>query len=196
MDIDPFEPMGINLETSRFLDAFLHFCALEDSPLTEGDEACENTGNFARTVKEGRRPGLQLQRDGSSIALQSWGLELLERIGEAAAVLDAQRNDQAHAGALAAQRAKLIDPSQTPSARVLTALHEHGNSFAQFGLHQSKLHAAHFRAHPPSAEEAAHFNRLAQVSLQEQQAIEQQQSGSFDDFVAAYQCSQSCSASA
>ncbi|MFC3110585.1 glutamate--cysteine ligase [Undibacterium arcticum] len=192
MDIDPFEPMGINLETSRFLDAFLHFCALEESPLTEGDEACENTGNFARTVKDGRRPGLLLQRDGGTIELRSWGLELLERIGAAAAVLDAQRDDQAHAKALAAQRAKLIDPALTPSARVLSALREHGNSFAQFGLHQSKVHAAHFRAHPPTADEAAHFNRLAQASLDEQQAIEQNQSGTFEEFVAAYQCSQLC----
>jgi glutamate--cysteine ligase len=33
LDVDPFEPVGIALETGRFLDAFLLFCALEESPL-------------------------------------------------------------------------------------------------------------------------------------------------------------------
>ncbi len=55
MDIDPFEPMGINLETSRFLDAFLLFCALDDSPLTDSEEGKRNVENFARTVKQGRQ---------------------------------------------------------------------------------------------------------------------------------------------
>ena len=33
MDVDPFEPVGISLETGRFLDAFLLFCALDESPV-------------------------------------------------------------------------------------------------------------------------------------------------------------------
>src|SRR5690606_4826549 len=32
LDIDPFSPLGISSETSRFLDAFLLFCATEESP--------------------------------------------------------------------------------------------------------------------------------------------------------------------
>ena len=75
---------------------------------------------------------------------------------------------------------------------VLAALPQYGNSFAQFGLHQSKLHAAYFRAHPPTADEARHFNQMAQVSLDEQQEIERTQTGDFAEFIAAYQSSTLC----
>src|SRR5690606_6364398 len=58
LDVDPFDPLGISLETARFMDAFLLFCALEESPLTDLESDRENTRNFSLAVKEGRRPGL------------------------------------------------------------------------------------------------------------------------------------------
>ncbi|CAN7655879.1 glutamate--cysteine ligase [Pseudoduganella sp. LjRoot289] len=192
MDVDPFEPVGINVETGRFLDAFLLFCALEESPPISQEQGRIHTENFARAVKEGRRPGLMLQKDGVDVALPVWGRELLERIRPVAELLDRQRGDTAHAGSLAVQAAKLDDPDRTPSARVLRELRANGGSFSAFGLRQSEHHAAYFRSHPPSAEEAAYFEALAAASLAEQAGMEQAQHGSFDDFVAAYRNSNLC----
>ncbi|HTH44363.1 MAG TPA: glutamate--cysteine ligase [Oxalicibacterium sp.] len=191
MDIDPFEPLGINLQTARFLDAFLLFCALQDSPPTDPAVDRENRENFARTVKEGRRPGLMLQRDGTAISLQSWGTALLGQIQAAADLLDAQRADagdrsQPHAQALAAQMEKLRDPEQTPSARVLQQLDACRRSFERFGMQQSELHARHFRARPLDAKDTACFETLAQQSIAQQQEMERTQSGDFDAFVVAY----------
>lgn len=186
MDIDPFEPLGINLQTSRFLDAFLLFCALHDSPTVDADGDRENGENFSHTVKEGRRPGLMLQREGKPIALQAWGLELLEQIRMTAALLDEQHGDSQHAQAIDAQQKKLHDPALTPSARVLATLQSNGKSFEQFGLQQSLAHAEHFRARPLSEKEMADFETLAQQSLAEQEKMEQTQSSDFDAFVAAY----------
>ena len=186
MDIDPFEPLGISLETSRFLDAFLLFCALDESPFTDEASNREKTENFARTVKEGRRPGLLLQRDGAPIALQDWGLELLEKIQAVANVLDATSKDEQHARALATQKEKLLHPELTPSARVLAELQTTDKSFEQFGLRQSIAHAQYFRARPLSTEENAYFNTLAQNSIAEQAEMERTQSGDFDAFVLAY----------
>ncbi|WP_076591863.1 glutamate--cysteine ligase [Herminiimonas arsenitoxidans] len=186
MDIDPFEPLGISLETSRFLDAFLLFCALDESPFT--GETCnrENTENFALTVKEGRRPGLLLQRGGSAIKLQDWGLELLDRIQATSDLLDAQRGDEQHTHALVTQREKLLHPDLTPSARVLVELQTTEKSFEQFGLRQSIAHAEYFRARPLNDEENQYFNSLAKASLAEQEDMERTQTGNFDDFVVAY----------
>ena len=64
LDVDPFEPIGISVETGRFMDAFLLFCALDESPLINQMESQVHARNFARTVKEGRRPGLTLTRHG------------------------------------------------------------------------------------------------------------------------------------
>jgi glutamate--cysteine ligase len=191
MDIDPFEPLGISLQTARFVDAFLLFCALHDSPPTNEAVERENRGNFARTVKEGRRPGLLLQREGKEITLQDWGLQLLEQIGAAARLLDAQaaaagRDGSEHADVLAAQMRKLRDPAQTPSARVLAQLDACGRSFARFGLQQSEAHARYFRSRPLSAQENAGFAALARESLAQQEEMERTQSGDFDAFVLAY----------
>ncbi|MES2069411.1 MAG: glutamate--cysteine ligase [Pseudomonadota bacterium] len=195
LDVDPFEPVGISLETSRFLDTFLLFCALDDSPAIDAEQSLLYAKNFAATVKDGRRPGLSLQRDGQAVSLQAWGQELLQRMQPIAALLDAQRGGDAHAASMAVQQAKLQDPELTPSARVMRALREQGNSFLRFGLHQSEQHARHFKANPPNAEENAYFNQLASNSLSEQQAIERDDKGSFDDFIAAYKASKLCQSS-
>ena len=69
LDINPFLPMGIDLTESRFLDAFLLYCGLNDSPQLENNECGNATSNFLTVVKEGRKPGLQLQRQGQSVDL-------------------------------------------------------------------------------------------------------------------------------
>ena len=193
LDVDPFEPVGISLETGRFLDAFLLFCAFEESPLISAHEGQVHARNFARTVKEGRDPALTLTRDGIDVPLKDWALELVERIRPVAQLLDDQHNEgNVHESSLNLQKAKIINPALTPSARVLEEIRSLGSATA-FGLRQSELHAASFRDSPLMPAEEALFDELARKSLDEQAAIEGQDSGSFDDFVAAYNCSKLCS---
>ncbi len=186
MDVDPFEPLGISLETSRFLDAFLLFCALDHSPLTNDAEGRENTDNLALTVKQGRRPGLSLQRGGNAISLQAWGLELLDKIAPVAALLDAQHGDTQHGQSMQIQKDKLFHPEKTPSALVLDAIRASGGSFSAFALTQSTRLAQQFRARPPSQEELTYFRAMAQTSWSEQEEMERSQVGDFDQFIADY----------
>ncbi|WP_425917491.1 glutamate--cysteine ligase [Pseudomonas sp. GWSMS-1] len=188
LDINPFLPLGIDLTESRFLDAFLLFCALQDSPLLESDECHACTDNFLSVVKEGRLPGLQLQRNGQPVALQSWASELLEQILPLAELLDQNLGSNAHSQALQVQQAKVADPSLTPSAQVLAQLQQ-GLSFSEFALRQSKQHAEYFRSQPLSAEQQAAFEARAAQSLQDQAELEAQDEGDFDSFAAAYQAS-------
>jgi glutamate--cysteine ligase len=192
LDVDPFEPVGIALETGRFLDAFLLFCALEESPMINAMEGQVHARNFARTVKEGRRPDLTLTRNDHEVLLRDWAEDLLERIRPVAELLDHEHNYKgAHIDALEAQKAKVLDPDKTPSARVLQEVRTLG-SFAQFGLRQSELHAHAFRAEPLMPAETALFDEMARASLAEQAQIEATDTGSFDDFVAAYNSSTLC----
>jgi len=192
LDVDPFEPIGISLETGRFMDAFLLFCALEESPSIDQAESAIHARNFGRTVKEGRRPGLTLTRNGEEIGLQAWATELLARIAPVAALLDEQHNEGGvHAASMAAQQAKIDNPALTPSARVLDEIRATGSS-AAFGLRQSELHAAYFRDSALMPAEEQMFEELAASSLAEQEAIERAPAGSFDDFVGAYNSSTLC----
>jgi glutamate--cysteine ligase len=186
MDIDPFEPTGISLETSRFLDAYLLVCALDDSALLPPEAYAEANQNFGRVTMEGRKPGLKLVRDAQPVAMIDWANELLVKIDAAAAALDALHGGDAHARSVQVQRAKLADASLTPSARVLQTMRDKQQSFLAFGLEQSEAHAAHFRSRPLDAEEAKAFSDLATQSLAEQTRLEREEVGSFDAFVAAY----------
>ena len=184
MDVDPFEPLGIGLPAARFLDAFLLFCALDESP--PAHDADDNRHNFALTVKEGRRPGLRLSCAGQSLALKDWGMELLDQIGAVADMLDKAAGGDCHALSMAAQRAKLEQPDLTPSAQVLTAMNAHGNSFQSFAMSQTLEHAQHFRERPLASDELDHFESLARKSLEAQAQMERQQTGSFDEFIEDY----------
>lgn len=186
MDVNPFEPVGISLQTSRFLDAFLLFCALLDSPQTNETESQQNAENFSRTVKEGRKPGLTLRHNDSEIELKAWGMALLDQIDAAAEILDQARGDNVHAESMLVQRQKLESPLRTPSAQVLAEIRFNGGSFERFALEQSKRHAEEFTARPLNTEDMAFFRNLAQSSLDEQAKMEREQCGDFDAFITDY----------
>ncbi|MGR9600628.1 glutamate--cysteine ligase [Pandoraea sputorum] len=190
IDIDPFQPVGIDVDTARFIDAFLLFCAFENSPSCSNAENMENRDNFAHVVKEGRKPGLVLHRGGEAITLFDWAEDLLDRIDRTAAAFDAQRGGAHYAHSMALQRAKVQDVTLTPSARVMAALEPlrgtKGGAFQAFALDQSKRHAQTLRDMPLDPAVVDHFETLARKSLDTQAELERTQVGDFDAFVAAY----------
>lgn len=187
LDINPYLPLGIDLDEARFLDAFLVFCALKNSPCLIEGECGAATDNFLKVVKEGRRPGLELRRSGRNITLVDWAASLLDEIGTVAALLDRCHGDQVHAQAIAAQQAKVADSRLTPSARVLDELQRTGESFRQFAMRQTLSHAEHFRGRALPVETLAGFEAAARQSLQQQAAMEAADTLDFDSFVADYQ---------
>lgn len=186
LDLDPFLPLGIDLTTARFLDAFLLYCALTESPLFTPDECGECTENFALTVRQGRKPGLQLRQRGHALTLTSWGHRLLDDITACAAHLDSLDGGTLYREALDAQRAKLNDVTLTPSAQILACLREESLSFHAFALRQSEQHAAYFRQRPLAPAQEALFVQAAEQSLHAQQAMEARNEGEFADFLTQY----------
>ena len=81
---------------SRFLDAYLLVCALDDSPLLPLDAYAEANGNFSRVTMEGRKPGLELTRDGGPLRCMDWADELIEQDRRGRAALDALRGGDEH----------------------------------------------------------------------------------------------------
>ncbi|MFP3922860.1 glutamate--cysteine ligase [Pseudomonas sp. W5-36] len=190
LDINPFLPVGIDLEQSRFIDAFILYCALHESPQLASNECGNASTNFLTVVKEGRRPGLQLNRNDTTIDLKVWANEMLDTIRPICELLDASQGTDQHVKSLDAQRAKVADASLTPSAQVLAAMTEHKEGFTAFSLRQSQVHADHFRSNPLSAEDQTHFESKARESLAQQAELEQtEEKVDFDTFVGAYQAS-------
>lgn len=186
MDLDPFVPLGIEESTAYFLDSFLLYCALSESPAMTEAQCLVSDDNFALAVKRGREPGLQLNRDGEPVTLTAWGEDLLKGIETCARLLDEAQQTSAHSDSLQLQREKLRDPQLTPSARVLTAMGEHGDSFFHFALAQSQKHGEHFLNRPLTAEQQQAFAEMASQSIADQKALEAADEIDFDAYVAWY----------
>lgn len=186
LDVNPFLPVGIDVELMRFVDAFLLFCLLGDSPACDDDGRAELIANNKVVVNEGRRPGVQLRRDGQPVALQQWAGELLDQIEHTARLLDSAHDIDAHGASVAVQRGKVADPDATPSAHVLRELRDGGLSFTRFALQKSAQHAAYFRAAQLPPKLQAEFVEMAERSLRAQADIEAQDRLSFDDYLQRY----------
>ncbi len=187
LDIDPYAPVGITATTSHFVDAFLLFCAASESPFFPANGYCQHSAdNFSMVVTEGRRPGLQLSRDGAPVALKDWGRELLDRIAPFAELLDQTYGGDAYRQALAAQAGKIAHPESTPSARLLDDIRGAGASFHEFTLAQSQAHARTLRDTPLSPEKTAQYEQWARESVAGQQAIEATDDVDFDTYLARY----------
>ncbi|MFI8615484.1 glutamate--cysteine ligase [Acidovorax sp. NPDC077693] len=173
MDLDPFVPVGITASTMRLLDVFLLHCLLSDSPPDTPAEIAELKHNQHLTAERGREPGLQLARNGQSVALADWGAEVLAECVPLAAALDATHGTADYSAALQDARELMAAPADTPSARVLDAIRSvHQNSFENFAREQSVAARDALLSLPWTAEQQARYLALADESVAAQKAIE------------------------
>ncbi|MFN3494523.1 MAG: glutamate--cysteine ligase [Hydrogenophaga sp.] len=181
MDLDPFETIGIGSSTLRFLDVFLMHCLLSDSPPDNPSEIHEMAHNQHLTAARGREPGLHLQRDGRSVPLVQWGLDIIDSLERIARALDTEHGGSLHAEAVAQARTALQAPQTLPSARVLEAMHrDHGDSFVAFARARSLSAKAELLARPWSQRQQARFEAMAETSMQVQREIEAADSMPFE----------------
>jgi glutamate--cysteine ligase len=181
MDLDPFEPIGIHAQTARFLDVFLLYCALSDSPNDTPEEVASLTRNLHRTAAHGRKPGLLLERDGREVQLSDWAHELLSAMEPIAQHLD-QVIGNGHQAAISLARHRLADASLTPSARVVTALAGGEREYVDFVNQRSDAVWRSFQGRNLTAEQQAHWESVARASLEEQRRLEAAPAPSFEEF--------------
>ena len=100
LDVNAFEPTGVNEEELRFLEAFLLFCMLQESPPLDIREKAEAAENQTAVAHRGRQPGLHLRRNGQEIALQDWASTIMDLIADVGALLDAGLPDRPYVRAI------------------------------------------------------------------------------------------------
>jgi glutamate--cysteine ligase len=187
LDVSAFDPVGVNQNKLRFLEAFAALCVLKESAPIGSSEQTRLDDNHAVVAHRGREPGLQLYRNSRPVELRAWALELLDSMRGVCELLDAGDPQRPYTAALELQEAKVNDAALTPAARSLRELSESGESFAQFALRMSRMHKAYFlELYPPNEQRLAEFADEAQQSLERQAQIEAADRVSFDQFLAEY----------
>jgi glutamate--cysteine ligase len=184
LDLNLTDPVGINQNQLRVLEALLIYCLLTPSPPIDAAEQAEIDRRDILVAREGRRPGLRLPKDAGDIALRDWGLQLLDGVGEIAELLDAEH--QGYASAVEFQRLALDDPAQTPSARLLEDLRQERLGFFEHALALAQSHHAYFIALPLDPDKERWLREAAERSLAEVSALEREPAPPFDVYLRNY----------
>jgi glutamate--cysteine ligase len=186
LDVSAFDPVGVNQNKLRFLEAFVALCLMKESPpIADADQAALDQNHVA-VARRGRDPALTLWRDGRDVPMRVWASELLDSMAGICEMLDHGDPARPYSQALATQAAKIADVDLTPSARLMTELNA-GESFFDLALRMSAAHKAYFLdLYPPNEERLQEFAREAQESLAAQQRIEASDTGTFEQYLKRY----------
>ena len=183
MDLDPFEPVGINADTMRMLDVFLLHCLLKPSPPDSPEEIARMAHNQHLTAARGRDPGLRLERESDNVLLRDWAAEILDECKPLAAALDAATAADSHVTAWSLAQASLAAPATLASARVLDTIErDFQGSYTRFIRAASMRSREHSLLMAFPSELQASFESKAQTSLDEQRRIERSDSMAFEDY--------------
>ncbi|MGJ8680763.1 glutamate--cysteine ligase [Paraglaciecola sp.] len=186
LDVNPYSEIGIERNQFYFLDVFLLYCVTKPSAFFDPNLYQETENNLSEVVNRGRDPSLKLSQNGQIIALSEWALTLFSELAEVALTLDQANNTEQYGVAVEVEKQKVLDPSLTPSARILKTLLDKDIDNGTFGLaladdYKTQLMETEYR-YMNTEELSIH----AEQSIQKQQLIEQQDLQSFDDFLRNY----------
>lgn len=186
LDVNAFDPLGINEQQIYFLEAFLLFCLLHDSPKLSERERIEIDENELAAAHRGREPGLTLWRQGAEVSLKDWGLEICDQLVGICELLDADKMGAPYSGALRQQVEALRDAARTPAARMLAEMRANGESFFQLAMRMSRQHLEYFQARELTAQRRRFFEEEAEKSLERQHDLEMNTDLSFDQYLDRY----------
>jgi glutamate--cysteine ligase len=187
LDVSAFDPVGVNQNKLRFLEAFLALCLLRESAPIGQSEQAGLDANHLLVARRGREPNLMLKRDGRDFPMLDWARELLDAMEGLCELLDHGERGRPYATALEQQRAKIDDVERTPSARLLTDMRQSGESFFQLALRMSNLHKDYFLGlYPPNERRLAEFAAAGLESHEAQARIEAADRVDFDTYLAHY----------
>lgn len=187
LDVNPYLPLGIDETQIDFIDTFLVYCLLAESPLHDDGLCAEVDSNLRVTVLDGRNPAAQLADRGRKRRLGDWGAELLDSLAPVAQRLDRLSGGERYTRALGEQQAKMADANLTPSGQMLRDMERDKIPFFRFAMDQSLAHKASLTAEPLPQDALDHFAELSAVSRADQAAIEAADDMSFDDYLARFQ---------
>ena len=185
IDINPFVPLGIDADTMRLLDLFLLACLIDNSPLCDERGQLQNKINMERIINRGREPGLTLlAANNDEVAREELALPIISRMSEIADWFDeAPCSNSDYRRVVADAHQKVIDPSMTHSARILSEMDSEGCSFWQLAKrYSSRWHEEHL-GHSISEPELTKLEEEARLSLKRQQELEYREQPPFDQYL-------------
>jgi glutamate--cysteine ligase len=198
LDTNPLLPVGIDAQQIRFLDAFLLYCLLSESPELTPLEDEEIKFNQQQVILQGRKPLLKLKKNIEPVSFNIMANDLMAEIAPIAGLLDLAHENQpdvssteehsTYIQAFTAQVNKIENSELTPSATIMRTT-ENGKEFIESMLCKAKEHQAYFTARGLSNEINVKLQRDAIRSICQQKQLEANDNSSFDEFLSLHNSS-------
>ena len=186
LDLNLYDPLGVSESQLYFLETFMLFCLLQQSPLIDKAERQAIKDNENNVAHQGRNPDLKLSRVSKHTSLQDWARELLNEMQVISAILDNHNNSEHYALAWQAQMAAVEDVNLTPSARVLQDMRDNNECFFEFASHISRQHENLLRNSELNEKDLHFFQTSVRQSVEKQGQIEASDTQNFDQFLHNY----------
>jgi len=181
LDINPALPMGIDETQIQFLEVFLMFCLLKDSPAISTREQFEIDSNDQLIAHEGRRPNLKLKYQNKELSIAEFGAQISTDLSLCASLFDTP-----YAQAVGDIVKRFDNPELTPSAQVLEQMKSQGQGFFDHINMYAKQYRQDFLAQDVNQAHFDYLDEQAQASCQQQREIEAADTMSFDQYLAQY----------
>jgi len=186
LDINPFVDTGISIQQVYFLDIFLTYCALADSP----DLDCSSQNVFEKNMDDvvirGRDPELLLNDLEQKKSIPQWGGELFSEMKLVAELLDKAHETTKYSKALALEEEKLNSSHLTPSAQILDLVVTQEQSLTEYSLNLATSYREQLLNSDYQYYDLEYFANNTALSHQQQQDIEVNDTQGFDCFIKQY----------
>jgi len=186
LDVNAFDPLGINETQLRFIEIFMLFCLLAESEQICFSEREEIDQNELLVAHNGRDPTLQLIRGASMHKLKDWAKDILNGMQSVSELLDQHKDGTPYQASLELQYAKVMDSELTPSARMLNEMRENKEGFYHFAKRMSQKHSQYFTELKLPDERNSFFDDAAKKSVEEQKHKEASDNLSFEEYLQEY----------
>jgi glutamate--cysteine ligase len=187
LDINLFDPCGINQNAMRFMEALLIYCLLADSPTLSDDGLHEAANNQTGTAKYGRDPDFRLVRGGKRVSVSEWAHEIVDGVLAVATELDRHDDNDSYSEAVRLMQNLIDEPDATPSARIIAEIQSANTSFFSFALSLAQSHRDYFASiTQPDDASNERLRREALESLQRQKEIEEADVIGLDEYLQEY----------
>ncbi|WP_038346358.1 glutamate--cysteine ligase [Acinetobacter sp. A47] len=185
VDVNPYSAIGIDEVSAGFLESLALYCLLKDSPELFAEEQEQIDRNQTEVVNRGRAADARIEAGNETLPFKVWAQAHLNAIRGCATLLDQMEGTQLYQAALQVMQQRLDHIEETLSAQVIADTLQHGGTW-NFGSVMAQQHVDHYDQHPLSEERKQYFTRLAQISLQKQAQLEQDNDMSFEQYLAQY----------
>lgn len=184
LDVNPFTPLGIDVETTALVDTFLLSCLLEESPPCTADSRKIDDENNQRALNHGRDPSLRLiTANNGEQSLADASQPILSSMMATAELLDSANNTRRHADAVKSAQARVLGDQETPSARVVRELRENQLDYSTLMGQYSEKWDQMFRDAAIPQNVRTHLADEAIASLRKQREIESNDTSTFEAFL-------------